>query len=152
MNKKILVFVSVAAFVFMCGQAYSEEGTTQTTNQTQTTTQAPVQAGAPFHVKELVICASVENRAPVGTAQTFSESTQKVYAFLDATKITEDTQVTFVWTYNQKEVSKFEVPLKKSVRWRTFASKTVSGMKGDWIVELKDANGTTVEKAQFKVE
>ena len=152
MNKKVIVFVSVAAFVCMCGLAYSEEGTTQTTNQTQTTSQAPVQAAAPFQVKELVVCTSVENRAPVGAAQSFSASTQKVYAFLDATKITEDTQVKFVWMYNQKEVSTFEAPLKKSVRWRTFASKTVGGMKGDWAVELKDANGTTIKTAQFKVE
>jgi hypothetical protein len=146
MNKKFIMFISVVALVMASGKAYSQQGMTQTTNQ------APAQENAIFNVAKLVVCTGVENRVPVGVAETFSASTQKVYAFLDATKITEDTQVTFVWLYNQKEVSKVELPLKRGFRWRTFASKTVSGMKGDWSVELKDAEGNTVKTAQFKIE
>ncbi len=152
MNKKAIVFASAVVFVMVSVTAYSQQGMTQTTGQTQTTNQAPPQEKALFNVAKLVVCTGVENRTPVGAAESFSASTEKVYAFLDATKIAEDTQVTFVWLYNQKEVSKVSLPLKKSFRWRTFANKTVSGMKGDWAVELKDANGNTLKTASFKIE
>ncbi len=146
MKKKIIVFVSVVVLAGIYAPAFADQG------MTQTTAQAPAKATALFQVKQLVVCTGVENRAPVGAAETFSADTQKVFAFLDATKITEDTQVTFVWMFGQKQVSTFQAPLKKSVRWRTFASKTVSGMKGDWTLELKDADGNTVKSVQFKVE
>jgi hypothetical protein len=146
MGKKIMMFLGAMALLLVAGTSYSQEG------PTQTTTKQSVQKSAGFHVANLVVCTGVENRTPVGIAETFSATTQKVYAFLDATKITEDTNVTFVWKYNQKEIASFQAPLKKGYRWRTFASKTVEGMKGNWSVELKDANGELIKTVQFKVE
>ncbi|MGB9736553.1 MAG: DUF2914 domain-containing protein [bacterium] len=146
MSKKFMMLITVVTLLLTSGIAFSQESVTETTTKPQEKTTAL------FNVSKFVVCTGVENRMPVGVAETFSASTQKVYAFLDATKITEDTQVTFVWTYNKKEVSKFELPIKKGYRWRTFASKTVSGMKGDWAVELKDANGDTLKTVQFKIE
>ncbi len=146
MNKTIIVFVSVVVLAGMYTCASADQG------MTQTTAASPAASSVPFQVKELVVCTGVENRTPVGAAQTFSADTQRVYALLDAVKITGDTQVTFVWKYNGKEVTAFQTTLKTSVRWRTWASKTVSGMKGDWSVEIKDAAGNTVQSVHFKVE
>jgi len=107
---------------------------------------------AAFAVKRLVVGTGVENGEPMGAAETFPASTEKVYCFLEATDITKDMEVSFVWYNGDKELSKFTVPLKMSPRWRTYAYKNLRGLKGDWKVEIKDPDGKVVKDVKFKVE
>ncbi len=107
---------------------------------------------APFAVKRLVVGTGVENGEPVGAAETFPASTEKVYCFLEATDITKDTEVSFVWFNGDKEMSKFNVPLKIGPRWRTYAYKNLRELKGDWKVEIRDSEGKVVKDVRFKVE
>jgi hypothetical protein len=37
-------------------------------------------------------------------------------------------------------------------RWRTYAFKNLWGLKGDWRVEIKDADGNLLKDVKFKVE
>ena len=108
--------------------------------------------GAPFAVKRLVIGTGVENGEPAGVAETFPASTEKVYCFLEATDIAKDTEVSFVWFNGEKELSKFSVPIKEGSRWRTYAYKNLRETKGDWKVEIRDAEGKVVKDVKFKVE
>ncbi len=108
--------------------------------------------GPGFTIARLVVGTSVENREPVGVAETFPASTEKVYCFLEATNVTQDTEVSFVWFHGEKEISKISLPLKMGPKWRTNASKTVGGLPGDWKVEIKDADGKLVQDVKFKVE
>jgi hypothetical protein len=110
------------------------------------------QEKAGFTIARLVVGTGVENREPVGVAETFPASTEKVYCFLEATGIAEDTEVSFVWFYGEKEMLKINLPLKTGPRWRTYASKNLAGMKGDWKVELRDSNGNPLKEIKFKVE
>ena len=112
---------------------------------------APKEA-APFAVKRLVVGTGVENLEPVGVAETFPASTEKVSCFLEATDIAKDTEVSFVWYNGEKELSKFSVPLKEGPRWRTYADKNLRELKGDWKVEIRDSEGTVVKDVKFKVE
>jgi hypothetical protein len=107
---------------------------------------------APFDVKRLVVGTGVENGEPVGVAETFPASTEKVYCFLEATDIAKDTEVSFVWFSGEKELSKFSVPLKEGPRWRTYAYKNLREIKGDWKVEIRDPEGKVVKDVKFKVE
>ncbi len=107
---------------------------------------------AAFSVKRLVIGTGVENGEPVGTAETFPASTEKVYCFLEATDIAKDAEVSFVWFSGDKELSKFSVPLKQGPRWRTYAYKNLRGLKGEWKVEIRDSDGKVVKDVKFKVE
>ena len=107
---------------------------------------------APFAVKRLVIGTGVENGEPVGVAETFPASAEKVYCFLEATDIAKDTEVSFVWFSGEKEMSKFSVPLKEGSRWRTYAYKNLREIKGDWKVEIRDSEGKVVKDVKFKVE
>jgi hypothetical protein len=107
---------------------------------------------APFAVKRLVIGTGVESLEPVGVAETFPASTEKVSCFLEATDIAKDTEVTFAWFHGDKELSKFSTPLKAGSRWRTHAEKNLRGLKGDWKVEIRDADGKVVQDVKFKVE
>ncbi len=107
---------------------------------------------APFSVKRLVVGTGVENREPVGVAEIFPSTTEKVYCFLEATDIAKNTEVSFVWFYADKEVSKFTVALEQGPRWRTYAEKNLRGLKGDWKVEIRDADGKVVKDVKFKLE
>ena len=105
-----------------------------------------------FTVARLVVGTAVENREPVGVAETFPATTEKVYCFLEAAEISKDTEVSFVWFLGDKEMAKTNLPLTMGPKWRTFANKTIGGMKGDWKVEIRDANGNLVKDVKFKVE
>jgi hypothetical protein len=113
--------------------------------------QAKKQAPA-FTVARMVIATGIENREPVGVSETFPVSAGMVFCFLEATNITDDTEVTFVWYLGEKEMFKIALPLKKSPRWRTYCYKNLMGKKGDWKVELKDSAGNNVKTVSFKVE
>ena len=105
-----------------------------------------------FTIARLVVGTGVENREPVGVADTFPAATEKVYCFLEATEISKDTEVSFVWFHGDKEMLKTSLPLKTGPKWRTFADKNVEGMKGDWKVEIRDSGGKLVKEVKFKVE
>jgi hypothetical protein len=105
-----------------------------------------------FTIARFVVGTGVENREPVGVAETFPATTEKVYCFLEAAEISKDTEVSFVWFLGDKEMLKTNLPLKMGPKWRTFANKNVGGMKGDWKVEMRDVNGNLLKDAKFKVE
>jgi hypothetical protein len=113
--------------------------------------EAPKEAAA-FSVKRLVVGTGVEGGEPVGVAEKFPASTEKVYCFLEATDISKDMEVSFVWFNGDKEMSKFSVPLKMGPRWRTYAYKNLRELKGDWKVEIRDPDGKVVKDVKFKVE
>jgi hypothetical protein len=138
----ILVLMVIAAWGIIlpvCAQEKAKE-------------EAAVKETVPFAVKRLVIGTGVENGEPVGVAETFPASTEKVYCFLEATDIAKDTEVSFVWFSGEKEMSKFSVPLKEGPRWRTYAYKNLREIKGDWKVEIRDSEGNVVKDVKFKVE
>jgi len=103
-------------------------------------------------VARLVIGTGVENREPVGVAETFPGTTEKVYCFLEATNISEDMEITVIWFHGEKEMLKTTLPLKMGPRWRSHADKNLYGLKGDWKVEVRDAKGNLIKDVKFKVE
>ncbi len=105
-----------------------------------------------FTIARAVVGTGVENGEPVGVAEAFPASTEKIYCFVEATEITKDTEISFIWFYGDKEMLKLNLPLKAGSKWRTFANKNLRGMKGDWKVEIKDADGNLVKDVKFKVE
>jgi hypothetical protein len=105
-----------------------------------------------FTVKRLVVGTGVENSEPVGVAETFSASTEKVYCFLEAADIAKDTEVSFVWINGGKEMLKTTLPLKAGPKWRTHANKNLRGLKGEWKVEIKGPDGNVLKDVKFKVE
>jgi hypothetical protein len=107
---------------------------------------------AGFTIVRVVVGTGVENNEPVGVAETFPVSTEKVSCFLQATDIAKDTELSLVWFHNQDEKLKTILPLKLGKRWRTYANKNLRGLKGDWKIEIKDAGGNLLKEVKFKVE
>lgn len=105
-----------------------------------------------FNVDRVVVGTGVENNEPVGVAETFPVSVEKVYCFQEAADIAKDAKVSFVWYHGQDEMLKTTLPLKMGKRWRTFADKKLRGLKGDWKVEIKSADGNLLKEVKFKVD
>ncbi len=114
--------------------------------------QKATKEAAGFNIARLVIGTGVENNEPVGVAETFPGTTEKVYCFLEAADIAKDTEVSFIWFNGQDEKLKTTLPLKEGKRWRTYADKNLRDLKGDWKVEIKDADGNLLKEVKFKVE
>ena len=105
-----------------------------------------------FTISRAVVGTGVDNKEPVGVAETFPATTEKVYCFLEAADMTKDTEVSFVWFHGQDEMLKTTLPLQTGKRWRTFAEKKLRGLKGDWKVEIRDSSGNVLKEINFKVE
>lgn len=105
-----------------------------------------------IEITRLVLATGVDNREPVGVANVFPASTSKVICFLDAKNIAAKTEVVFVWILNGKEILKTNLTLKAGPKWRTRAVKNLHGQKGDWKVEIRDAEGQRLKDVSFKVE
>jgi hypothetical protein len=111
-----------------------------------------IPSGSFFEIGRFVIAGSINGREPFGIVDVFSSSTEKVYCFLEARDITENTAVSFVWYHEDNEMDAVELPIYKGSRWRTHSSKKIGNQTGDWRVELQDVNGSVLETATFTVE
>jgi hypothetical protein len=105
-----------------------------------------------FNVERFVIAGSVNNREPVGIVNAFSSSTEKVYCFLEARDISVDTTAHVVWYHGEKEMARVALLIRQGERWRTYSSKQLRGLTGEWKVELQDAYDTVIETVTFTVE
>ncbi len=105
-----------------------------------------------FSVSTMVVAENVQDREPVGVAETFPASTEKVYCFIEATNIAENTEATFVWYHEGQEMRTLTLPIMQGSRWRTFAYKSLYGKTGNWKVEIKDKTGKSLKSITFKVE
>jgi hypothetical protein len=110
------------------------------------------QAAPGFEVARMVVAGGVEGREPVGVADSFPASTERVYCFVEAVNIAADTQVTLVWSHAGAELLRTELPLKAGSRWRFSAHKTLRGLAGAWKVDLLDATGALVGSAAFTAQ
>lgn len=104
-----------------------------------------------FAITRAVVGTGVENKEPVGSADAFPASTEKVTCFIEAANVSKDMELTTVWSVGDKEMRRINVMVKAGPRWRTWVDKKVGGMKGDWKVEIKDADGKVLKVVKFKV-
>ena len=114
-------------------------------------TAAPCQSAA-FTVARLVTCEAVRDRAPVNVTEVFPAGTEIVYCFLEARDIPQPTEVKMVWYHGDQEVAQVPLAIGQGPRWRTYASKEMMGMKGNWKVYLVDAADNTLASVQFVLE
>jgi hypothetical protein len=137
-HKIMTLILLVVLIVWTLSSAYGQE--------------KPKQEQVGMTIARLVVGTGVEKGEPVGIAEKFPATTEKVHCFLEAKNIPKDTEISFVWIHGQKELLKTTLPLKMGSKWRTYAHKNLKGLKGDWKVEIKDANGNLIKDVQFKVE
>ncbi len=106
---------------------------------------------SPALTVETELCASVEERMPVGMNDNFSSDISQVCLWSRILGCTDTTVIKHVWFYQGDEVSAIELPVRSSA-WRTYSCKTIpSGWSGDWVVKVIDAGGNVLKAIPFKV-
>jgi hypothetical protein len=106
----------------------------------------------PFSVARFVVCENVQNRAPVNVTDIFPAGTETVYCFLEARDIPVATEVNMVWYFEEQELARVPLAIGQGPRWRTYASKTTLGRKGNWKVYLLDSAENILATVQFVLE
>jgi len=105
-----------------------------------------------FTISRMVMCERISDSEPIGIAETFSADSETVFCFLEANDIENDTTISFVWYFVGQEKARIVLPLQKGRRWRTYSSKKLVNMKGNWTVELQEASGIVLNTVSFQVE
>lgn len=103
-------------------------------------------------IARMEIASNVENREPVGIASSFPATQERVYCFLEFRDVAAETTVNIVWTLGMNEMGRVPLTIKPFSKFRTWAYKTIGGMKGDWKVDVVDASGNVLKSAVFKIE
>lgn len=105
-----------------------------------------------FVISRMVVCETVSDKEPVHPGETFTVDIGTVYCFLEAVEIEEDTTVSFAWYFENREMARITLPLQKGRRWRTYSSKKLEGLRGNWKVELVEASGIVLNTLSFQVQ
>ncbi len=88
----------------------------------------------------------------MGVADHFPQSQEKVYCFLEFGGAAQETSVVVVWTLGQMEMERVTLPVRRFPLFRTWANKTIFGMKGEWKVDVLDGKGALLKTASFTVQ
>lgn len=97
-----------------------------------------------------VVCTSIADRAPVGTADRFPASVGRLMCFSDVRDGAG--KVVHVWIRGDKEV--FSIELRaQGPRWRTWSEKQIlPEWTGPWRVEVRSVEGAVLATANFTLE
>ena len=152
MLKKILI-ISTALFLLLALTSFAQsEDTTKpvVTKETPVPVEKPAVAESMFTV-ETELCGGVEDRMPVGPAETFPANIENVYLWCKVTGALDSTSIFVNWYYQEKEMASVELPVK-SPSWRTWSSKTIlPEWVGDWTVRMLNKDGNGIKEIKFTI-
>jgi len=103
-------------------------------------------------VSEIKIAYAIQEREPVDPGTVFADDVERLYCY---TRINSNinTVIKHVWYHKGTMVAKIPLSVGISGGWRTNSSKAISiGDTGEWMVEVVDENGTTLEMVEFVIE
>lgn len=104
-----------------------------------------------IEVAEAAICTAVEERSPVGAADTFPASIDRLYCFTDL-RGAEGETVVHAWIHEGTTRARVELSARGD-RWRTWSSKQIlPEWTGSWEVKVLTAEGAVLHTLSFTVE
>lgn len=105
----------------------------------------------PVLTVEAVVCAGIEERMPVGTADNFTAEVGQVYLWCKVLGAKDTTAVYHVWYYNDEEMARVELPVRSNA-WRTWSSKQIlPSWTGNWTAKIENADGKVLKEIPFKI-
>ncbi len=152
MKKKIILGIVISLLSVAVSVAAQQTAPTATPTPVEAA-KAPASAPAPsLTIARMETCGSVMERKPVDVSSAFTSSQDKVFCYLEFKDVKKETTVNVVWTLGQNEMGKAPLAIKPYAKFRTWANKSINGMKGDWKVDVVDDTGAVLKTATFKVE
>jgi hypothetical protein len=113
------------------------------------TSDAPELTEADINVDEMVFCAAVKDRNPVGVADTFPADIYSLCCFTTITGVKDTTVIRHRWHWGGKPLADVELPVR-SAHWRTWSRKRMlPGWKGEWRVDIIAADSAVIESKRF---
>jgi len=147
-----IVLGIVLMFFTACVTVSTVRQSTQTPTTTTTgSTNAPIPAPS-LTISRMEISAGVMDRKPLDIGTTYPASQEKVYCYLEFKDVKKETTVNVVWMLGQNEIDKIPLTIKPYPKFRTWASKTINGMRGKWKVDVLDDKGNFLKSATFTVQ
>ncbi len=119
------------------------------------TTTGTAHAPAPARnltILRMEIGAGVMDRTPLDIGTMYPANQEKVYCYLEFKYVKTETTVYVVWMLGQNEMDKIPLAIKPYPRFRTWVSKKINGMKGEWRVYVLDDKGNLMKSATFTVQ
>lgn len=102
--------------------------------------------------EQMVFCAGVKDRAPVGVSDAFPSDIYRVYCYTTVVGADDTTAIVHNWYHGDARVVAVELSVK-AARWRTWSSKRMApGWQGLWRVEVTTADGVLIESREFSLE
>jgi hypothetical protein len=103
-------------------------------------------------IDEMVFCAGVKSRSPVGVADTFPSDVFSVFCFTRILGAKDTTAVVHTWYHGDRKMASIELPVKSPL-WRTWSSKKMwSELRGQWRVDVTTLDGTVIDSRNFRLE
>lgn len=107
--------------------------------------------GGPFTDVEVAVCAAIEERQPVGTAESFGVDIGQVFFWTKCVGATDTTAIQHVWVREGETMATVDLPVK-SPEWRTWSSKKfLPSWTGNWEVRVLDSDGNIIKAVAFTV-
>lgn len=104
------------------------------------------------YVKRFVVSAGVKQREPVGEISDIivdANQIATVYVYSEVHGL-KDRHLVYLWKHNQKELARVEVGVWGNL-WRSYSRKYLNQkMRGDFIVELRTAEGELLAETAFQ--
>jgi hypothetical protein len=102
--------------------------------------------------EQVVFCAGVKDRAPVGVSESFPSDVFSVYCFTTIVGAEDTTTVMHNWYYQDTKMATVDF-LVASPRWRTWSSKRMMpDWRGPWRVDVTTSDGTVIASGKFTLE
>ncbi|HEX7118076.1 MAG TPA: DUF2914 domain-containing protein [Longimicrobiales bacterium] len=113
--------------------------------------QTAEKAAPAVEVSRAVVATGVENREPIGVAESFPEDVGQVYFFTVIEGDFAEMQIEHVWLREGEEMAR--VPLTvRGPRWRTWSSKRIpADWSGKWSVRVVTADDQVLSSVDFTV-
>ena len=111
----------------------------------------PAVGAMAIEVAQAAICTAVEEREPVGVAESFPASIDRLYCFTDL-RGAEGETVVHAWIHEGTTRARVELTARAD-RWRTWSSKQIlPAWTGQWEVKVLTAEGAVLHTSSFTVE
>ena len=150
--QKVALFLCIVSLFFSAATSAQQTASTSTSVPAEAV-KAPASGDAPvLTLTRMEICSKVKDRSPADIDTHFPASQDKVYCFLEFGGAKKETSVDVVWTLGQLEMGRVNLPVRRFPLFRTWANKTIFGMKGDWRVDVLDDKGVLIRTASFTVQ
>jgi hypothetical protein len=115
---------------------------------------APVTAAPVAKALEIVnavICTDIQDREPVGAADSFAVGTLKLYCYTKITGANEGDEIIHVWKKGSEEMARVTLKLGGSP-WRTRSSKNLAeDAAGTWTVDIMSGD-TVLKTLTFEIK